>query len=483
MNRRDDVVSELTGILLRLDGFRDEQTREVILDELVEGTGERFVVEGDGLGEQARSLVLTCARHPDVLPVLAALLRDFHGDTPETNRFADLALQLDVPPSLLTRREREELHEFLRLWENDSWRGAFALAASLVPEPPRDLAHAVELLKELAVPLGSVPPLVRFVWALADRSAPGERGRMLRWAAGIAERLEIPPARLWDIPRSRPSDGDERVVLVVRIQPYLPGLSKYLLSVWLGHAPGGWLPLAHEDDPLTLDQISARMDDFVSTARGYHQAGPSRVEFMLPRDLMNLPVDTWSVRRHPGGPRVALGQLHSVVLRDLERQQDPALSALWREKWARLAWHRGGPITPLMLYASRPNGHNGHNGHDDRELAVRLESATAVLVGGTSSWHEHGTAVPPELDLALDAGVPVMVWHRRGDAETDRFLRSLALKLDASQEITRLPDSVRGWRKEAADTPGEDFHASRMALLWDDPDHTPVNPRDFRSLL
>lgn len=470
------MVGELTVILLRLDGFQDEQTREVILDELAEETGERVVIDGAEPGQQARSLVLNCARHPDVLPALAALLRDFHGDTPDTHRFADLALRLPVAP-LLTRRERDALRDFLRLWENDTWRSAFALAASLVPEPPRDLVHAVELLEDLALPPGSVPPLLRFVLALAHRSAPDDRGAMLRWTGEVAGRLEISVARLYDVADSRLPDEEDQVVLVLRIQPYLPARSEYLLSVWLGHGPGQWVPLAHEDDPLALDQIAARMDDFLATARDYHQAGPSRVEFMLPRELMNLPVDTWSVRPYPAGPGFPLGQLYPVVLRDLERQHDPGVRALWREKWARLTWNRRDPQTLLMLDATRTAA------DDEYELALRLRSALTVLVGGTASWHEHSTAVPPEIDLALNAGVPVMVWHRRGDDETNRFLRSLAHRLDLPDEIARLPDSCRHWRREAAAAPHEGGPASRVALLWDDPDHTPIRNGDFRSLL
>lgn len=466
------MVDELAAVLLRLDGFRDEQTRTVILDELADETGERPNAEGTEPEQQARSLLIDCVRHPNVLPTLAALLREFHGDSPDVDRFTELWPQVDVA-TLLTRRERDVLRGFLRPWESGSWRGAFALTASLVPESPRDLPHAVELLEGLVLPPGSVPPLIRFVLALGDRSAPEDRSAVLRWAGEVAARLQIPVTRVYDAVDEPLGGEDGQLVLALRIQPFLPARSEYLLSAWLGHGPSRWVPLTHEDDPLSLDQISARVDDFVAAARDHDDAGPSRVEFMLPRELMNLPVETWSVRRPADGAQAALGELYPVVLRDLERQHDPEVRALWHEKWA---WfHRGGGNT-LLLDADEP-------ARDEQELALRLRSALTVLVGGTSAWHEHSAAVPPEIDLALDAGVPVMVWHRRGDEESDRFLAGLARTLVAPEEVARLPDRIRRWRRDAAEARQQSFVTSRMALLWDDPEYSPVDSGDFRSPL
>ncbi|MFE4990568.1 hypothetical protein ACFRH4_04355 [Streptomyces mirabilis] len=477
MIRRDVVMDELAGILLRLDGFRDELTRQVILEELAEDTGEQIAATGTGPAQQARSLVLDCARHPRTLSALASLLRDFHGDTADTFRFRELVSRLGAPP-LLTAAERDTLRRVLRSWEDDGWRSAYAEAASLVPEPPRDLRHAVELLEDLVLPPGNLPPLLHFVVELAARSAPDRREPMLRWADAVAQRLGLPPEVRYEITRPNRSRPRENVTLVLRLQRFLPARSEYLLSVWLGHRSAHrsayWIPLVHEDEPQRIEQISDRIEEFLATARQYDRAGPSRIEFMLPRDMMNLAVDQWLVRSPEGGPEQPLGHLYPVVLRDQDRQHDPHARTLWEHKWQRLTMDRFEARSSLLLDAADPMPSR-------HELARRLEPALTVLVGGMESWPERGVAVPPQIELALECGVPIMVWSRRGSTEGDRFLRDLAPRLADVAELARLPDTVRALRSGASTATGRP--RSGIALLYDDPDHSPLRTGDFRSPL
>lgn len=298
---------------------------------------------------------------------------------------------------------------------------------------------------------------------------------MWRWAVAVAERLGVEQQWLYEtVGENRPRESD-RTILVLRLQPFLPARSEYLLSVWLGHGAGQWTPLAHEDEPQELEQIVGRIGAFLTTAVEYDAAGPSRVEFMLPRNLLNLPVDRWLVDAHESSFGTPLGARYPVVLRDLERQRNSMTRSLWKSKWDRLTLDRAAWRPPLVLDA-------GESGLGTSELAMRLEPALAVLVSGTSAWEENGASVPPQLDVALDSGVPVMVWNRRGNAASDRFLEDLAHRLSDGREVTRLPDTVRELRQRAFAAPHERI-PSHLTLLWDDPHSLPVRTAGFGSAL
>ncbi|KUO15908.1 VMAP-C domain-containing protein [Streptomyces dysideae] len=473
MNGPDAVLDELTRILLRLDGFRDEQTRRVLLEELAAETGEQIEVGGADSLQQARSLIRQCTRRPDVMPVLVDLLRDFHGDIAETLRFRELTPRLVSPP-LLTGDERDELLSMLHPRENDSWRGAYAWAAPLVPERPEDLRHALELLEDLISPSRHVPPLVRFVLALADRSAPHDRRRLREWADRVAERLGVPAVReagptVPDRPGPR-----ESVTLVLRLQPFLPGRPEYLLSVWLGHGDRQWMPLVHEDEPQRLDQISARIDDFLVTAREYDRDGPSRIEFMLPRELINLPVEQWPVSESVSGPEQPLGCLYPVVVRDQDRQRDPDVRRLWEAKWRRLRHEHLDASSSLLFDAGRSDA-------DRRDLVPRMQPALCVLFAGTATWDERGNRLQEHLEVALESGVPIMLWDRRGGIESTHFFReSLAPELADERGRARLPHTILDLRRRTAEL-DDTYRFAGLALLWDDPERSPVQAGGFQA--
>ncbi|MFE6337987.1 hypothetical protein ACFVOK_32950 [Streptomyces sp. NPDC057798] len=475
MNGPGAVLDELTRILLRLDGFRDEQTRRVLLEELAAEAGEQIEVTGADPLQQARSLIRQCARRPDVMPVLVDLLRDFHGDTAETLRFRELLPRLASPP-LLTGEERSELLSMLRARENDSWRSAYARAAPLVPERPDDLLHALELLEDLISPSREVPPLVRFVLALADGAAPQDRWRLGEWAERVTERLGVPAGRA-----AAPTVSDRPgprggVTLVLRLQPFLPGRPEYLLSVWLGHGDRQWTPLVHEDEPQRLDQISSRVADFLVTASEYDRDGPSRIEFMLPRELINLPVERWLVPESSRGPEQPLGCLYPVVVRDQDRQRDAYVRRLWETKWRRLRHDHLDASSSLLLDAE-------HLAAAPHDLVPRMAPALTVLVTGTAAWDERGHTLQEHLELALEAGVPIMLWDRRGGPESTRYFKeNLAPELVDESGRARLPHTVLDLRRRTAAL-GDAYQFADLALLWDDPEHSPVQAGGFRAPL
>ncbi|MYV53348.1 hypothetical protein [Streptomyces sp. SID3212] len=462
-----DVLDEMAGIVARLDGFQDEQTRLVILDELASETRVRPLVTGHGAAEQARSLLRGCLGQPGGMPALVKLLHDFHGDSAALDRLRELAAR--PWRFLLDGDEWPRLRRILRRWEGRGWRSAFMEAAGPAAVlPPKNLLEAAELLEDLGGAAHGTPPLVDFVLILADRSDGYEREQALDWAGAVAVRLGVPVL----LYRRPPVAVREEVFLVLRLQPYLPERPDFLLSVWLGYGGERWIPLVHEDQPQRIERIAARMGEFLRTAQEYADTGPARVEFMLPGELMNLPVDQWLVRLTDTGPGRPLGSVCPVVVRDQERTRDPEARSAWRRKWQRLRDDE--PATRssvLWLDAAAPVGHGA--------LMDQLDPALAVLVTGGAQRDAPDAGLAEPVKLALRSGVPVMMWDRRN--ADGREFRSVASHLLSEGGVGGLPRTVLALRRSAM-TAHHDHPGAHLTLFWDDPDHSPIRTRDFRSL-
>jgi hypothetical protein len=86
---------------------------------------------------------------------------------------------------------------------------------------------------------------------------------------------------------------------------------------------------------------------------------------------------------------------------------------------------------------------------------------------GTSAAAVEGNA---ELRLALNAGVPVIIWDRRVplDAEAIQLIEGLA-----EDQPDLLRHRLAELRRAAAMSDGQPHHPGRhLALLWDDPERT-----------
>ncbi|MDX3569900.1 effector-associated domain 2-containing protein [Streptomyces sp. ID05-47C] len=469
------TVSELVDLLCDLPGFADVHTRAVILDEL-----RPSLVAGFRPAASTRMTADLMIRHllhrDGALLELAELLALFHGETPAITRLRLLVARLTEPVGPVSGHGAE-LVRILLADGHQPWLPSFLeIAGSAAERPPRSPAEAVAFLEELAAPPHQPPPVLRFAVALAARPgwSPLQRDDLWEWIHRLARRLGVTvPAAAESRPDGPSGDQGDGVRLVVSLQRYQPGSRECLLSMWLGYSAERWIVLVVDDEPQPLGRIVARFNTFFEKAQELSGGLPSRVEFMLPRSLLDLRVDRWSVSSRSNdttGAGPPLGVLCPVVVRDLERPTDPRAHERWTHRWQE--YERS-----LDLSAERAVWLPCGREQDPRGSMRQLTLALAVVVEPPSRHSQAPAgAVTRAVGTALDAGVPVVLWGRdEGDADghvESGALHAATRRLISGGSPARLPERITSLRRKALDS-GIPSPAEQLALVWDDPGGRP----------
>ncbi|MFB7502677.1 VMAP-C domain-containing protein [Streptomyces broussonetiae] len=199
--------------------------------------------------------------------------------------------------------------------------------------------------------------------------------------------------------------------------------------------------------------------------RAFTRLAPDAEElltFVLPRDLLNLPVAQWACSAEDATP---LGCAHPVVVNDRYRHHSGRLRHKLGKKWQQMD---GGSAAPL---------HRVDCGTQEQPpgLRRRLSENGAGLAGFAAP----PTALPGHFEVGLNMPVPVLLWPRSGCPDTagphtapctgSAFLDSLAPAVE-SVSAAELPRIITSLREEAeAATDPEQHWARDVQLLWDDP--------------
>ncbi|MCX5204505.1 serine protease [Streptomyces sp. NBC_00237] len=253
--------------------------------------------------------------------------------------------------------------------------------------------------------------------------------------------------------------------LIVRLQPLLdaaPG-SDALLSHWW-RVPNGE-QLRGPDRRIDLRDAEyevRRLLRHVEGAEDYPQSADLAVEFVLPRDWLGLGVERWRKDASQGVEGV-LGEEHHVVLRSLERLNRRDVHVRWARRWSAFVDGRAGRVHWF------PEDGRQHLLSDPPPAVVVLSAPPG---GGRSTEGERGGL--DELSEALRAGVPVVLWDRRG--ERDPAFRNALNQLLTEHDPRQLPGLVRALRTSPGMSDAEEYFSvgRHVALLWDDPDRMPV---------
>ncbi|WP_326729829.1 effector-associated domain 2-containing protein [Streptomyces phaeochromogenes] len=254
--------------------------------------------------------------------------------------------------------------------------------------------------------------------------------------------------------------------LLIRLRPlfYSEHEGMRQLTYWRqnGSSPNPY-PVKGGDLEVDVADLSERVKSLVREAEtgwAYACKEDLALEFVLPRDLMDLPVEIWA-KEGFGNAGATLGKDHPVVLRSLERLEDRATHGRWAKRWDALTPGCRGPV---HLF---PGEHPDRLLSDPHPVMVVLSEPPGGQ-GGVSSGAD-------ELDASLRAGVPIVVWDRRGGV--DPAFRSELQELATRSGIHRLPDEVRSLRIAAgggdAAMGGPSPLGRHAALLWDDPNRLP----------
>ncbi|MET9844031.1 effector-associated domain 2-containing protein [Streptomyces ossamyceticus] len=371
---------------------------------------------------QLMALVMTCARHANGLRALTAALETLVPGSVELESFTTLVDKLTAQPLLLPA-ERLSLQELL------------AQAADPVRVRPGlgDLDALVERAVELEdapVTEGELPPLLTFVSGVAELAAPRAHFQLFLWVRDVAQRLgiDMPPGGA----RPRRRSGPAVLKFTLTEAGWEPGRYEAVARL-LPDPDRDPVPLGGSDGPIPLTGVQELVQHTLrdATRRLGGDRDRLRVEFELPRRLLELDVESWSADEAAEGR--SIGMLHPVTVRVGRRGGD--VEPGWRERWKTLVTQQ------------------------DRSPSTWLEgSGRRVLCVDVRGEME--PSAPRPLDAALAAGVPVAIWSRTGDAEIEARIEELVARTD----LAALPEAVLALRRENVEA-----WADSIVLLYDDP--------------
>ncbi|MGQ4384801.1 VMAP-C domain-containing protein [Streptomyces sp. SAS_270] len=405
-------------------------------------------------------------RRPGGLTPLVEALEVIDGDTVAVRDLKVAAAVWEV--DLLSPEEWEELFRLLdgvrvpnlRQWYaeflqerphvvppaqcTEPW-AAFLHAATLNARPGKSLP-CFQLLRRLAFAADGERQLAIIDWADVHDphpSADDEAGPL------AAARLSVDDTDVWS-----PTD-----YLIIRLRPLLDcGVASLtILSHWWRVHPGGQLRGA--DRRIELDQAEREVRNLIREAESewaYCVKSELAIEFVLPWELLHLRVERWC-KCALRGTGAVLGERHPVVVRSLDRLERRDLHGCWGNRWDAFSEGRAGRV---------------HWFPEDGVAHLLSDPPPAVVV----------LSSPPsdtnELGEALIAGVPVVVWDRRGGR--DPAFRAALREVLRSNDPRRFPGVVKTLRitSRDGDSEGDLVVGRHIALLWDDPNRLPVAPSD-----
>lgn len=339
-------------------------------------------------------------------------------------------------------------------------------------EPPAGVFDTPEraflYLSAMNADTSGLHPTVRFVDGLGAACADLETAERLHRDAEALAALTRSGRELeaWRSRPLPPEPDPDRSQPCLMIEIDWDGIDGQMCRIgsYLQDAVGSWRPRPGPGfEGIRLDAAEQRVGELVDRLEQEEwHSGQVTIEFFLPVGLLNLPVEWWRPHTTRQRPLPPLCVDYPVVVRSLERMRRSARPRIWRNRWNALA------ATPLR------NVHWGADPQTVQDLAeweVQLRAdqglTSVVLSSSPDSWPGED-----ELDTALQAEVPVIVWDRHippvpEGMETIRRL--------VGGTLVNLPKRTRDLRAEAAGriSRGDAEHPGQfVALLWDDPERT-----------
>ncbi|KQX63396.1 hypothetical protein ASD48_25890 [Streptomyces sp. Root1310] len=463
-------MAEIVDVLqsaatLRLSGSRHLWTTYLSeeLDVFVEP------LTGEALRPWLLNLVERCAHLPDGLPCLARALRYVEQESTavtalwrlleewEASAFfsgVDLrrlrpALESVGPPGLnaLARRASRSRVQELPSWCDSGWQVFLRLAGENSAQ-------------------GEASPSLAFLALIADQLAMDGR---------IEEAEEL---RRWRRSRqyewgldTQTDDWDPSLVpayLIIQFEPDGLDPERYYLSHWHQSDSAGWHPVQGETRHLHRDELPVEVERLIERTeeRWVDLTQPIVLEFILPWELLNEPVEWWHKESSSSLP-TPLVMDYMVLLRSLDRLRRTAWHRPWRNKWRRLSEQPADSHS----YWSRPADGPSYYFHLERELKEDQHAVCLILSAPPGGAEE---ADRQEFLVGLRSGVPLMIWHRRDCA--DPAFKEAVSEMVQDRGLASLADRVARLRTEAlALGPGRwEAHVGRhLAILLDDPEHQP----------
>lgn len=397
--------------------------------------------------------------------VFTYTISDIYGSC-EITESVRAAVHSHLAEPLLTREQRRELHQLCDRLTGLNVPQLFTMSVDRIGftlrSDPANLRAVLNELEELpARNRDGLYPIAAFVEYLASEQQPEARDPLRAWTEAFVGSRTPHVTALHSIrnnPRVEPEPGPR--YCIVQLDPDEIDPSRFFVSVHLqegGDAPQPLVPI--EDFSYTEDEVKS----LIGKALNDHQlmgVNPAdlRIEFLLPMQLINLPVDQWKV----SATQVTLGVQYQVVVRSLTRLRDLGSShSYWHEKWS------------TVPEATLPHP-DSSEWLVEEAVAVDHDRVFVMLVRDGGPAYLLASAPASDrceaLILALAAGIPILLWSRRARADLRLGLNGLLADGD-DVPLSDLPRRILEFRSDGAVQGVEE--ARHLTLLYDDADRIP----------
>lgn len=479
------MQGELRDVLVSCQALRTEGNRETLAELISEVFGEVVPLTARAMREQLLELVRYCCKKPGGLHTLVEAVLVLDSRAPEAKTLKKLGDEWEAMRALPTE-EWDKLREILqslrltpdRMQEIRHLRAVVRTATGGRAELPSEYSSTWDAFLFTAganTAPHSLPPAMIFLDCVAERTADSDVVTRLRdWNRQWAEKFAITgllDEAPWRAIRDPGAESD-KVYLMIQIDPDPTDGDTFVLSHWRQWHAQAWQPHRLGDCPVRRRDLEAEVDRLISeleielgTQYDVAQVSSIYLEFVLPWDMLNTPVEFWR-KQSMSSDTVPLAIDHPVVLRSIERMRATRHRLAWKLRWKSLS----GKSPTNRLFWCQPSG-SDYLTTMAAELASDQRIVSLVLSEPpgdprTWAWREAATA--------FRAGIPVIIWDRQDCAAAD--FENVVGKLLEDGAFVELPQRVAALRRDALRFDSAPHPGHTIAILFDDPDRIPEPP-------
>lgn len=476
---RRQIQTRLVDALLGAQLVREESGRQLLLDELRERLGELPMRTHTVLRLTVAEIVRVCAVRSDGVAELVVTVEHLEPGTAELMQLHRLRDEWEAV-DLLQPSDWTVLRPVLEQ-TSPKTLGLLCQQATghRVAGPPVWCGNAWDVFVHLAgtnAEADGVPPNVLFLELLAREVGDDIAQHIHRRNREQAREYELTAALAQ---RRAAAEAEEisaaTAYLVVQIEPDLdprPDEEDSPERYWVSHhrqwrGPEVWHSRLGPRRLVDADGLEGTIENIIDQmeTEWSDRPGTVAVEFVLPWELLNAEVEWWRKETSSARPTV-LAMDYPIVVRSLERLRTQRWHRYWHQRWDQL---RRAPASSVVQ-VSTPSGKDYLTRLD---IDLRSDERIVSLVLSEPPIHP-GSPGQQEVEAAMRAGLPVVIWHR-SDCTSSAF-REAVDRLTADGGLADLPQRTKQLRLDALRQEPElrDEHIGRhVTILWDDPERKP----------
>ncbi|MEX5707667.1 hypothetical protein AB1484_04940 [Parafrankia sp. FMc6] len=477
---RSELEDRIAGILHGCRELHGDSSRRLLLSQVERHSGVAIpIAEYPSSRQWFIGFVEACCGTPAGIRAIIAVARVFGLGPAVTVPLTCLHDEWDAAPTAVDAGE--DLWARLRSELTATTRAAAVAACRLSPQaglslPPAHCSNGWLVLLHLAgrnAGPDGLPVYISYLEGILDQLSPETRAMVEHWnqrrayELGLTGRLN--DTRLRRGARATAARQNVHVILQFELDHLDP--STHLVSWWrqwdeestVFERGARFVPVPPGDLEMLTEKVVTDTEALLS-----EREDQIILEFVLPIDLMHLPVERWPKESGSVLPK-QLGCDYPVVVRSLERVHNPHWRRAWRIRWRTLHEKQDSAST----WQIRDDG-DGYIQRLDADLLSDENLVAAVLSGAPAP----ARATAAELEIVLRCGLPVILWHRDGTAAptvsdavkefvdlggpADLRARTHRLRLDAARSEVSKGDHL----------------GHNLVILWDDPNRRPERGPD-----